>query len=215
MPPQSITNIEYRTFQQAYDFFNAQLFAGALPDVLVTLQRKANSRGYFHPHNFNSRASSLLAAHELALNPDTFTGRTDAQILSTLVHEMAHVWQEEHGRPHSAGYHNKEWAHKMKAIGLQPTSTGEPGGSETGQRVTHYIIENGLFADAFAQLAATGFKLAWQSAPAGKNAKAKAASKTKYACPDCGLNAWAKPGAALICADCHGDDDTPRMITFE
>ena len=33
-------------------------------------------------------------------------------------------------------------------------------------------------------------------------AKRKAASKTKYTCPDCGVNAWAKPLVALICGDC-------------
>jgi hypothetical protein len=32
--------------------------------------------------------------------------------------------------------------------------------------------------------------------------KKKAASKTKYTCPLCDLNAWAKPDARLICGDC-------------
>ena len=27
-------------------------------------------------------------------------------------------------------------------------------------------------------------------------------SKTKYTCLECGQNAWAKPGASLICGDC-------------
>jgi hypothetical protein len=30
----------------------------------------------------------------------------------------------------------------------------------------------------------------------------KAASKTKYTCPACELNAWAKPGVNLVCGDC-------------
>jgi len=28
------------------------------------------------------------------MNPDSFTGRTDEEILSTPAHEMAHVWQQ-------------------------------------------------------------------------------------------------------------------------
>jgi predicted SprT family Zn-dependent metalloprotease len=28
------------------------------------------------------------------MNPDSFTGRTDDAIMSTLAHEMAHVWQQ-------------------------------------------------------------------------------------------------------------------------
>jgi hypothetical protein len=30
----------------------------------------------------------------------------------------------------------------------------------------------------------------------------KAASKTKYTCPGCRTNAWAKPGVNLVCGDC-------------
>ena len=80
----------------------------------------------------------------------------------------------------------------MREIGLQPTSTGEPGGKETGQSVTHYIMPEGRYARAYAKLAATGFQLHWQSLPASKHAKAKKSSKTKFTCPECGQNAWAK-----------------------
>jgi len=147
-------------------------------------------------------------AHELAMNPDTFPGRSDEEILSTLAHEMAHVWQQTHGTPSRRSYHDRQWAAKMKEIGLQPTTTGEPGGKETGQTVTHYIIPGGAFAQAFAKLKATGFRLNWQSRPEDKQAKAKkAASKTKYTCPGCGQNAWAKPDASLICGECYDDGE--------
>jgi hypothetical protein len=36
--------------------------------------------------------------------------------------------------------------------------------------------------------------------------KKKAASKTKYACPGCGQNAWARPDAQLICGECYEDE---------
>ena len=38
---EAITPAEYRAFQEPYDFFNAELFGGSLPHVLVTLQRHA------------------------------------------------------------------------------------------------------------------------------------------------------------------------------
>jgi hypothetical protein len=99
-PPakEAITPAEYRASQQAYDFFNAELFAGSLPYVLVTLQRHANAKGYFAPERFSARNETKTTVHELAMNPDTFTGRTDEEILSTLAHEMAHVWQQTHGK---------------------------------------------------------------------------------------------------------------------
>jgi predicted SprT family Zn-dependent metalloprotease len=202
---EAITPAEYRAFQQAYDFFNAELFAGSLPHVLVTLQRHAKARGYFAPERFTGRSEGTATALELAMNPDSFTGRTDEEILSTLAHEMAHVWQQTHGTAPRRSYHDREWAAKMKDIGLQPTTTGEPGGKETGQSVTHYIITGGAYAQAYAKLKARGFKLHWQSAPVGKEAKAKKASKTKFTCPECGQNAWGKPDTLLICGVCFED----------
>jgi hypothetical protein len=206
-PKEAITPAEYRAFQEAYDFFNAELFAGSLPHVLVTLQRHAKTSAYFSPERFSGRNEAKVTAHELAMNPDSFTGRTDESILSTLAHEMAHVWQQTHGTPPRRSYHDRQWATKMKEIGLQPSTTGELGGKETGQSVTHYIIPGGLYAKAYAKLKARGFQLHWQSAPAGKQAKAKKASKTKFTCPACAQNAWAKPAALLICGNCYEDGE--------
>src|SRR5262249_11771514 len=89
---EAITPIEYGRLQQAYDHFNATLFDGTLPDVFITYQRRANSAGYFAPDRFSSRTEKS-AQHELALNPDGFIGRSDLQIVQTLVHEMTHAWQ--------------------------------------------------------------------------------------------------------------------------
>ena len=194
MKQQVITLKEYQGFQKAFDFFNRELFSGRLPQVLVTLQRHANTRGYFSPERFKGRIDTQTV-HELALNPDTFTNRTDEMILSTLVHEMCHVWQETYGEPSRRGYHNREWASKMRSVGLQPSNTGEPGGMETGQAVSHYIIPDGRFAMAYVRLAESGLQLHWQSIQAVGNGKTT--SKRKFTCPICGQNAWAKPGARV------------------
>ncbi len=79
----------YSELQQAYDWFNPSLFDKALPDLLITLQRSRNTFGYFAPERFTGESS----VSELAMNPDYFGGRSLADTLSTLVHEMVHVWQ--------------------------------------------------------------------------------------------------------------------------
>ncbi|MER9586065.1 sprT domain-containing protein [Mesorhizobium sp. M0276] len=122
-------------------------------------------------------------------------------------HEMTHLWQHHFGKPSRAGYHNKEWAAKMHAIGLHPSDIGRPGGKETGQSCSHYIIERGPYARAFAELAgqsdfSTLYIELWDDAEARKKRKAKSASKTRYTCPSCDQHAWAKLGAKLICGDC-------------
>ena len=120
-------------------------------------------------------------AHELALNPDHFGECTDEQVLSTLVHEMVHVWQETHGTPPRRCYHDREWAGKMKEVGLQPTETGQLGGPRSRPEDDHYIIPDGRYAAAFRKLEASGFRLHWQARPEdGTQAIAKRESKTKF-----------------------------------
>ena len=200
-----ITQTEYSAFQSAYDFFNEALFGGTLPAVLITLQRHSKAYGFLAPEKFIGR-SEQTATHELALNPDHF-GRTDEAILSTLVHEMCHVWQHAHGKPPRKSYHDRQWAAKMIEIGLHPSSTGEPGGKMIGAKVSHYVIEGGMFAQTFTRLKVSGFELHWQSRSDDGERQRKAASKTKYSCPGCGLNAWAKPGVVLICGGCYDDGE--------
>jgi predicted SprT family Zn-dependent metalloprotease len=213
----SPTATTYTALQTAYDHFNAQLFGGQLPPCLVTLQRKAKAYGYFAPQRFGGRDGANVT-DEIALNPSHFKDRTDEQSLSTLAHEMAHLWQQHFGKPGRTAYHNKEWAAKMHEIGLHPSTTGAPGGKETGQKCSHYIVDGGPYARAYAALARTGFAPLyvelWAEGDAAK-AKKKAASKTKYTCPDCDANAWAKPHTRLICGECEilmegedSDDDT-------
>src|SRR5262249_12572316 len=141
--------------------------------------------------------------HELSLNPDHFVGRSDAEIASTLVHEMVHCWQRQYGKPGSYGYHNKEWAAMMKLVGLQPSNTGGVGGKETGQQMSHYVIPNGVFTKAFAMLAATGWKLNLESAHRDGPEGGRKSSKTKFSCSSCGQNAWGKPDLAVTCTPCR------------
>jgi hypothetical protein len=105
----------------------------------------------------------------------------------------------------------------MREIGLQPSNTGEPGGKETGQSMSHYILPDGRYSKVFAKLAATGFQLHWQSAPAISQGKAKKASKNKYTCPQCGQNAWAGTRAQLICGVCYngGGGDIRLMLSMQ
>ena len=198
----------YEGLTRAYAHFNAELFGGILPACLITMQRKAKAYGYFAGGRFGSRDGKQVT-DEIALNPTHFRERTTEQSLSTLVHEMAHLWQHHFGKVSRGGYHNKQWAEKMKEVGLYPSATGQPGGKEVGPKCSHYIIAGGVYARAFAALKAQGFDDffvdLWDDEDAKKKAKTKKASKTKYTCPGCDCNAWAKPKTALVCGECRMD----------
>jgi hypothetical protein len=195
----------YVTLAEAFDYFNVALFAGRLPHCLLTLQRHKGSRGYFSARRFVHRQGDSVT-DEIALNPAEFSDQTDKDILSTLAHEMAHLWQQHFGTPSRGGYHNAEWGREMDRLGLTPTDSGEPGGKRTGQKMTHLIVPGGAFDVACRELLAGGAKVEWQSREPAKDGKGKGGkgkgSKTKYSCPTCGQNAWARPGALLVCGVC-------------
>lgn len=198
-----MTPTEYSGLQAAYEFFNAELFASELPDCFIVYQRRAHSYGHFAPHRYSLRDGEDVRHHELSLNPDAFLGHVDKEVCDTLVHEMTHAWQQHCGKPSARGYHNKEWALKMKSIGLQPSNTGMVGGKETGARMSDYPIPNGPFEKAFAKLAATGWHLNLQSAFRSGPKVATPNSKTKFTCPVCHQNAWGKPDLQITCTvDC-------------
>jgi predicted SprT family Zn-dependent metalloprotease len=207
----SPTRETYDSLNLAHEFFNAGLFGGTLPACLVTLQRKKNVYGFFAGQRFGLK-SGEGATDEIALNPSHFEQRTTEETLSTLVHEMAHQWQQHHGKPSRTGYHNKEWAAKMIGVGLVPSSTGQVGGKQVGQKVSHYIESGGAFDRVCATLLKAGefgrlYVERWGDEKSRrqreKASKQKAASKTRYSCPSCGLNAWAKPAVALVCGECE------------
>lgn len=84
---------EAKALQTAFDFMNQRLFDGCLPSVMILLHRHRGAKGFFRPESFEGREDQGFKLHEIAMNPDCFVGRSDMEILSTLVHEQCHLWQ--------------------------------------------------------------------------------------------------------------------------
>lgn len=248
----------YDELVAAFQFFNAELFSNQLAPSLITLQRSKRTFGYFSPARFVN--AKRERAGEIALNPTFFCVQSVEEVLSTLVHEQVHAWQQQFGKPGRRGYHNEEWAWKMREIGLEPSSTGRPGGRPVGETMSHYIVAGGRFIEACRELLKTNFGIVWYDrfpprvshpeivsnvkgvaaekpspapttrsplylveppAPAQlseppatahptldidrSERPANRSNRSRYTCPRCGLNAWAKPAQYLICGTCRKD----------
>jgi hypothetical protein len=207
MRPKSPTQTTYDALVVAYQFLNDRMFGGSLPNCLITLQRKSNTYGYFAGDRFSLRDGHEVT-DEIALNPSHFKERTIRQILSTLLHEMVHLQQHHGGKPSRSGYHNKEWARMMRMVGLIPSNTGIVGGMETGQSVSHYVEVGGPFDRVYQDLIDLGFTLPyieksqWTKVGIDVDIQVqgkKAASKSRYSCPNCGINVWGKPNLNIVC----------------
>jgi hypothetical protein len=112
------------------------------------MQRHQGAFWFFSSERFVNASDPKEITDEIALNPLHFATRKPDEVLSTLVHEMVHLWQHHFGERPRKGYHDGQWAAKMREVGLIPTATGEMGGRETGQKVTHLVEENGRYAQA-------------------------------------------------------------------
>ncbi|MGX9998340.1 SprT-like domain-containing protein [Vibrio sp. JZG120] len=200
-----------------------------IANCLITLQREKKTYGYFSPERFVSRDGDKT--DEIAMNPAYFAVCPPEEVMQTLVHEMTHLWQYHFGKPGRRGYHNKEWANKMESIGLMPSSTGQPGGDKTGDKMADYIIEGSVFDDLCQSLLTGDFRISWADKFPDRD-KLQAAiengtvgdmteglsemlmempeqkqTRAKFTCPECGVNVWGKPSLNLICGDCD--------VTFE
>jgi len=178
--------------------------------MITTYNRRKETNGFFSGKSWKNKETKGSYIHEINLNPIYFD-KDNKDWHSTLVHEMCHLWQQDHGSPSRGRYHNKQFAEKMIAIGLMPSDTGSPGGKKTGQSMSHYIIPDGLFINAFDRLAEN--EINYMSSFAvdsnfleltdiGTETK-KVVSKLKYSC-SCATNIWGKPGLAVICGLCGG-----------
>lgn len=214
------TEEQFNALNGAYKYFNRVLFGNKLPNCMLNFSRKKNTHGFLAPERWRRVNSKKHNIHEISLTPTTLY-RKPIEIFSTLVHEQVHLWQWEFGSPSRNGYHNKEWAEKMKEIGLIPSDTGKAGGKQTGQAMTHYIENGGRYEKVFSKmpkkytLPFTSLEgdmmrsllkgIDGRNEPSAKLKRLRPSSrkKTKYTCPSCKCNVWGKPELNLICGKCN------------
>jgi hypothetical protein len=197
----AITKKQFSTLADLFDYYNSALFASELPECLMNLSRHGGARGFFVAGRWNDRKKNTV--HEISLNPDTMNC-ADKKWHSTLVHEMVHLWEKVKGTASRRAYHNKKWAQKMEAVGLMPSNTGRLGGKKTGQRMTHYVIKEGLFDKAFSnihQQSLINLKLPYKPELVSKIVKGASGIKVTYIC-SCENRVWGKSDLHIKCLIC-------------
>jgi hypothetical protein len=198
-PTSDPTRSQWDAYAQAFDYFNAALFGDELPRCILNFSRHARFGGFFAPLRWEREDGRT---HEISLNPDVLK-QPPRDTMSTLVHEMVHLWQQEFGKPSRANYHNREFASKMESLGLITSKTGKPGGKRTGQGMSHYIIDGGPYDQADAAMPQE-YLLPWVSGRPAKpsDPDPKTKNKVKYTCLGCSANVWGKPELSIICGAC-------------
>ena len=184
----------------AYNYFKKILFINRLSPVVLTLNRNTKSAGYYMPSAWVVESQIILP--EININPAML--QLEPQIVaSILVHEACHHLQYMYGKPSRGGYHNKQFAKLMAYMGLMCSDTCMPGGKTTGQRMGHYIINGGLFEQAF-QAMPREYLIPFTSYNGPKKLRhsPRSKNKIKYECPVCDTALWGKPNQNVGCLNC-------------
>lgn len=207
-----VTKNQYKKLNDFFHYYNNVLFESTLPECIISFDRNRKYLGTFRPDKWKKKGQENQPIHEINLNPKALA--LDSKFLhSIFVHELCHLQDQVFGKGAKWGYHTKKWGILMKAVGLYPSSTGEIGGKETGRRVSHYIIPNGKFENAFEAISSkdiTRIELPYDPydiqpitrLPSYKTTRS--GIKTKYVCK-CGSKVWGKSGLDFACKICKSD----------
>lgn len=187
----------YHDLHHIVQYMNYRLFGDQLPDCLLALRSGLPSMVCLSQQKVQD--CNVHSSDTLLFNPADFSPSPSVEWLAALAKALVHLWQRYFGTPSRYGYHNREWATKMKTIGLHPSQTGEHGGRETGDKMRYWIIEGGLLEQVANELIADKVTLRWQQTNLTPTSP-RSGKRITYQCPACGLKAWAKHDAALICA---------------
>ena len=195
-------------YNNAHNFFKKYLFGDLLSGVVLALNRKTRSAGYYRPSGYVIDDSVVVP--EININPKMLF-LSPEEVMSILVHEQSHHFQYLHGNPGRGRYHNREFAQLMEYVGLMCSATGLPGGKKTGESMSHYIIPGGRFEQAYSAMPEEyliPFKTLYYSASLQNTNGSISESrydknKVKFMCPNCRCAAWGKPTLHISCNNCN------------
>lgn len=101
------------------DAMRAEFFDGNLPEVVLSFD-VTDKRTLGH---YVIRRNGLGVRWNINLNA-IHLARPLYHVLSTLLHELAHAWQHEHGTPSKPPHHNKEFRARCEAFGIPTDEAG-------------------------------------------------------------------------------------------
>jgi predicted SprT family Zn-dependent metalloprotease len=209
------TLLQFTALQQAYDFYNQELFFPIFTEILspVMLSLNDNHRrryvGYYAFDKYKDEQGNILSL--INLTPE-YLNQPFMEVMSTLVHEMCHHYQYTLGvkKGRRTPYHDKEFAGIMERVGLICSSTGKPDGKKTGIGMSHYLLDGGMF-ERLTQNAPETLKSPFtlnnnffiRENDSNEEKVKIQKQKIKYECSKCNAKVWGKPNLEIRCIPCN------------
>ncbi len=183
------------------DLMREEFFCGQVPEVVLSFD-VTDRRTLGH---YVIGRLSLGVRWALNLNP-VHLARPVYQVLGTLLHELGHAWQHEHGTPSKPPFHNKEFRARCEEFGIPTDEGGHDLGVRPGSPFEDYCRRHGVPFPSAAGAAEAG-------SPGGKDltpllpvppVTPRGSRMRKWSCP-CGVNARvAIADFQAVCCKCGG-----------
>ena len=223
----------YSKIQTVIDLVDKRFFSGKkkekIPQLVFAINNKCRSCvvAYVQADALYDKKTDTKLQY-MGINPD-YLDRPIGEILSTICHELCHVYEHAYIHIPRGGYHDKQWAELMRDCGLEPKYLNS---SKTA--VSHTIIKDGEFdkfvSEFVEKYGADYFNIVSYSAEvkrrtrkelgledddedddspkpdnADKPIKKYNRNKIKYICPECQAKVWGKGGLSIHCNECDCD----------
>lgn len=184
--------------QAAFNAINRDFYGGKLEKVIITVKEGKKKAAFGWIETAKNWKQNGVDRHEINISADYIGERTVVQTITTLMHEMAHLYNLQNGikdTTRSGLYHNKKFKDTAEAHGLQVEQASDIGWSITTATpdTKKWITEN-VPIKQFGV-----YKQVAEKDPKGGGSKQ---SSRKYVCQKCGLIARLTKEAAIMCVDC-------------
>ena len=202
--PQHVIPAEVVAFLYEHvDLMRAEFFAGQVPEVVLSFEvTDRRTLGHYH-----LARTGMGVRWALNLNP-IHLARPVFEVLATLLHELAHAWQHEHGTPSKPPHHNRELRERCAGFGVPTDEGGHDLGVRHGTPFEYYCRRHGI---GFPPLPGSPEPGAGEPGQPGLSplvpvppARPKGSKMKKYTCP-CGVNVRvAIADFQAVCCKCGG-----------
>lgn len=186
---------------QAFNAINKHFYNGELEKPIITVKEGKKKNAYGWIETSKNWIQGKTERYEINISCDYIGERTVAETISTLMHEMAHLYniQNEIKDTSRAGiYHNTKFKETAEAHGLQISYN-----EHIGWSLTKLTPETAKWVDENINIKGFSvYKLTKEKISKG-TAKPKQ-SMRKLVCPYCGLIVRVtKPNVKLLCVECN------------
>lgn len=192
--------------QAAFNAINRDFYGGELEKVIITVKEGKKKAAFGRIETAKNWKQNGVEQHEINISADYIGERTVVQTITTLMHEMVHLYNLQNGikdTTRSGIYHNKKFRETAEAHGLKVEQVDKIGWSlTTATPQTEQWIINNVPIKKFGV-----YKQVAEKDPKG-GGKSKQSSR-KYVCPKCGLIARLTKDANIMCVECK------QIMVFE